>query len=117
MKTSSKIYAFLSYLLLVPGWLVVLIFFRKDEHAKFHAKQSLVLNLAAFLILVAWFALTWLLVSIAVIGPIVAWFGFAIVIVFYIYAVITWINGMIRSFQPGAKPLALIGTWAAKLPF
>jgi uncharacterized membrane protein len=116
MKTSSKIIAFLSYLLLVPGWLIALIFFRKDQHAIFHAKQSLVLNLFAVLLLVAWFVITWLSVSIPIIGPIFAWFAFAIVIALYIYALIAWITGMVRAFQSQTKPLALIGTWAAKLP-
>ncbi len=117
MKTSSKIIAFLSYLLLIPGWLLALIFFRKDAHVKFHAKQSLVLNLFVFLLLVAWFVIAWPLFTIAVIGPITAWFAFGIVIAFYIYAANVWITGMVRAFQPNTKPLALIGTWAAKLPF
>ena len=117
MKISSKIIAFLSYLLLVPGWLLALIFFREDKHVKFHAKQSLVLNLLVFLLLVGWFFLTWLTLSISLIGPLIAWFGFAIVIAFYIFAAITWITGMFRSFQTTTKPLAIIGTWAAKLPF
>ena len=117
MKTVSKILAFLAYLLLVPGWLIVLLFFHKDEHAKFHAKQSLALNLFAFLLLVIWFVITWLVVSIPIIGPLLAWFAFAIVIAFYIYALIVWITGMVRAFQPKTKPLAIVGTWAAILPF
>jgi uncharacterized membrane protein len=117
MKTSSKIVAFLSYLLLIPGWLLALVFFRKDEHVKFHAKQSFVLNLFVFLLLAGWFVLTWLTVGISLIGPLVAWFAFAIVIAFYIYAAIAWVTGMVRSFQPKIKPLAIIGNWATKLPF
>lgn len=116
MNTSSKIVAFLSYLLLVPGWLLALIFFRKDEHVKFHAKQSLVLNLFVFLLLAIWFVVTWLVVGIPVFGPLVAWFAFAVVIAFYIYALIAWVIGMVRSLQSKIKPLALIGKWAAKLP-
>ena len=117
MKTSSKIVAFLSYLLLVPGWLVALIFFRKDGHVKFHAKQSLILNLFVILLLVLWFVVTWLSVGVPIIGPIFAWFAFAILIAFFAYALIVWIIGMLQSFQSRTKPLALIGPWAAKLPF
>jgi uncharacterized membrane protein len=116
MNTSSKIVAFLAYLLLIPGWLVALIFFRKDEHVKYHAKQSLVLNLFVFLLLAIWFLVTWLVVGIPVIGPVVAWFAFAVVIAFYIFAFIAWIVGMVRSWQSKARPLTLIGNWAAKLP-
>jgi uncharacterized membrane protein len=117
MKTLSKIFAFFSYLLLVPGWLVGLIFFRKDAHVKFHAKQSLVINLIGVLILAIWFVITWLVVSIPLAGPILAWFLFAIVIAVFIYLVLAWVMGMVRSFNAGAKPLPLIGAWAQRLPF
>jgi uncharacterized membrane protein len=117
MKTSNKILAFLSYLLFIPGWLFVLVFRRKDEHAKFHARQSLIINLFVFLLLVLWFVFTWLLVGISIIGPITAWFLFAIVIAIYIYLAIAWVMGMLRSFNPDAKPLPLVGNWAQKLPF
>jgi uncharacterized membrane protein len=117
MTITNKVYAFLSYLLLVPGWLFVLLFRRKDQHARFHARQSLVLNLFVFLLLAAWFVITWLVVSIPIIGPIFAWFVFAIVIAFFIYVVIAWVTGMVRSFQDVQKPLPIIGKWARKLPF
>ena len=117
MKTSNKIFAFLSYLLLVPGWLLVLIIRRKDEHAKFHARQSLMINLFAFLVIALWFVLTWLLIAIPIIGPILAWFVFAIVIAILIYLVIAWVMGIVRSFNPEVKPLPLGGSWALKLPF
>lgn len=117
MKTSNKILAFLSYLLFIPGWLYVLIFRRKDEHAKFHARQSFIINLFAFLLLAIWFVSTWLLISIPIVGPMLAWFIFAIVIAILIYLVIAWVMGMLRSFNPDAKPLPLVGNWALKLPF
>jgi uncharacterized membrane protein len=117
MKTSNKILAFLSYLLFVPGWLFVLIFRRKDEHAKRHARQSLMINLFAFLLLAIWFVITWLVIWIPIAGPILAWFFFALVIAILIYLMIAWVMGMLRSFNPDAKPLPLVGNWALKLPF
>ena len=117
MKISNKIFAFLSYLLLVPGWLFVLLFRRKDPHAQFHARQSLVLNLFAFLLLAAWFVVTWLVIAIPIVGPLFAWFTFAIVIAFFIFVVIAWVIGMVRSFQEIQKPLPIIGQWTQKLPF
>jgi uncharacterized membrane protein len=104
-------------LLLIPGWLIVLLFRRKDSHASFHARQSLVLNLFAFLVLVAWFVITWLVIGIPIIGAIFAWFAFAIVIAIFVFVVYGWIIGMVRSFQEVQKPLPLIGQWAQKLPF
>ena len=117
MKISNKIFAFLSYLLLVPGCLFVLLFRREDEHALFHARQSLVINLSAFGIFAAWFVITWLVISIPIAGPLFAWFMFAVVIAFLIYVVMAWVTGMVRSFQSNVKPLPIIGNWAQKLPF
>jgi len=117
MTMKNKISAFLSYLLLVPGWLFVLLLRRKDPHAQFHARQSLIINLFAFLLLAAWFVITWLVIAIPIAGPLFAWFIFAIVIAIFISLVIIWVMGMIRSFQTVGKPLPIIGKWAQKLPF
>lgn len=117
MTSANKIFAFLSYLLLVPGWLIVLIFRRKQEPELIHARQSMVINLVAFLILVPWFVLTWLLVGIPLMGPLLAWFAFALVITVWIFFAILWIVGMIQALSGSQKPLAIVGGWAAKLPF
>ncbi len=117
MTITNKIYAFLSYLLLVPGWLFILLFRRKDQHAQFHARQSLVLNLFIFLLLVAWFVLTWLVIAIPIVGPLFAWFCFAVVIACLIFTVFAWVIGLVRSFQSVQKPLPIIGKWAENLPF
>ena len=117
MNTSNKIFAFLSYLLLVPGWLFVLLFRRKDPYAQFHARQSLVLNLFVFLLFVLWFVLTWIVIGIPIAGAMFAWFCFAIVIACLIFAIYAWIVGMVRSIQAVQKPLPIIGQWAAKIPF
>lgn len=117
MTITNKINAFLSYLLLVPGWLYVLIFRRKDEHASFHARQSMIINLLVFALIAVWFVVTWLVVGIFIIGPIFAWFLFAIVIAAYIFLAVIWVMGMVRAFQAHAKPLPIVGNWAQKSPF
>jgi len=117
MNNSSKIFAFLSYLLLVPGWLFVLLFRRKDPYAQFHARQSLLLNIFVFLLFVLWFVLTWLVIAIPIAGPIFAWFCFAIVIACLIFALYAWVSGLVRSLQAVQKPLPIIGRWTEKLPF
>jgi uncharacterized membrane protein len=117
MTFTNKIFAFLSYLLLIPGWLVVLIFRRKQEAELVHARQSLVINLAAFLFFVVWLLLTWLLIGIPLMGPLLAWFAFALVITVWIFLVVMLIMGMIRALSGSQKPLAIVGGWAAKLPF
>ena len=117
MTSTNKIFAFLSYLLLIPGWLIVLIFRRKQESELAHARQSMVINLGAVLFLLIWLVLTWLLVGIPFMGPLVAWFAFALVITGWIFFIVMWILGMIRALRGNQKPLAIVGDWAAKLPF
>ena len=117
MTSTNKVFAVLSYLLLVPGWLVVLIFRRKHDSELKHARQSMLINLGAFLFLVIWFVLTWLLVGIPLMGPMVAWFAFALVITIWITFAVLWFIGMVRALSGNQKPLAIVGGWAAKLPF
>ena len=117
MTTANKFFAFLSYLLLIPGWLFVLIFRRKQPSELGHARQSLVINLIPLLLLVLWFVATWLLVAIPIMGPLLAWFAFAILIAASIVLIILWIAGMFRALRGDEKPLAIVGGWAAKLPF
>ena len=117
MTITNRIFAFLSYLLLIPGWLIVLIFRRKHPSELQHARQSMVINLAIFAFLVVWFVLTWLLIAVPVMGPLVAWFAFAIVIASYIFLAVIWVIGMVRALRGTQRPLAIVGGWAEKLPF
>ena len=117
MTAINKFFAFLSYILFIPGWLIVLIFRRKHPTELHHARQSLMINLSIFGFLVIWFVLTWLLIAIPIMGPLVAWFAFALVIVIYFYLAIIWLVGLLRAIRGNQKPLAIVGGWAQKLPF
>jgi uncharacterized membrane protein len=117
MTTSNKIFAFLSYLLLIPGWLFILIFRRKHPSELVHARQSLVINLVPILGIILWFVFSWLVLAIPIMGPLLAWFAFALFIVVGIFLIIMWMVGMIRALRGEKKPLAIVGGWAAKLPF
>ena len=117
MTTTNKVIAFLSYLLLVPGWLFVLIFRRKQPAELQHARQSLLINLVPILFYLVWLLFTWLVVAIPIMGPLVAWFAFAILIAVCVVLIVLWLVGMIRALRGDQNPLAIVGTWAAKLPF
>ena len=117
MTTTNKIFAFLSYLLLIPGWLFVLIFRRKEPSELGHARQSLLLNLVPLILMLLWFVLTWLVIAVPIMGPLVAWFGFSIYLAVGIFLIALWIVGMVRALRGDQKPLALVGGWAEKLPF
>ena len=117
MTAENKIIAFLSYLFLLPGSLIVLIFRRKFPSELWHARQSLLINLGAVLLFLIWFLLTWLILAIPIIGPLTAWFAFTMVIIAWIFFIFLWITGMIRALRGSEVPLAIVGGWAAKLPF
>jgi uncharacterized membrane protein len=117
MTSINKIFAFLSYLLLIPGWLFVMIFRRKHPSELGHARQSMVITLMPLIGLVFWFVLAWVAFVIPTFGSLLAWFGFAILIAVGIFLVILWFMGMIRALRGDEKPLAVVGNWAARLPF
>jgi uncharacterized membrane protein len=117
MTTSNRIFAFFSFLLFVPGWLFVLIFRRKHPFELEHARQSMVINLVPILGIVLWFVLTWLVITIPIAGPLVAWFAFALFITVGIFLIAVWLLGMIRALRGQQKSLAIVGSWAQKLPF
>ena len=77
----------------------------------------MVITLVPLLLLVLWFVFTWLMVAIPIMGPLVAWFGFAILIAIGIFLFIMWIMGMVQALRGDQKPMAIVGGWAAKLPF
>lgn len=117
MTSTNKIFAFLSYLLLIPGWLFVIIFRRKHPSELRHARQSMVITFMPLIGLVLWFLLTWIAFVIPTFGPLFAWFFFAVLIAVGIFLVVIWIIGMIRALRGNEKPLAVVGDWAARLPF
>jgi uncharacterized membrane protein len=39
------------------------------------------------------------------------------VIIAWIFFIGLWIMGMVRAIRGSLKPLAIVGRWAAKLPF
>ena len=117
MTTTNKLIAFLSYFLLVPGWLFVLVFRRKQPTELVHARQSMLINLVPILFYLVWLLFTWLVIAIPIMGPLVAWFAFAMLIAVSIALMVLWVVGMVKALRGDEKPLAVIGTWAAKLPF
>lgn len=114
---NSRLFAFIAYLLFVPGWLVVFLFRRKDEFSRYHAQQSFALNLIALLSICVWFVITWLVIAIPIAGPMFAWFLFAIIIAEAIWLLVIWMTGMAYVIRSEMSPLPLVGGWASKLPF
>ena len=103
MSMSSKISAFIAYLLLIFGWLFVMIFKRGDEFAVFHAKQSLRLTIYLVAIPAAWALGAYFVALIPFVGPILASATFTLVMV-----------AILRCSSPGSIGMsnALRARWA-----
>ena len=112
MSTSSRISAFLAYLLLINGWLYVFLFRREDRLATYHTKQSMMITVAAVGIALVWGIAGWLISLIPFIGFITAVAIFAIVIAVEVFLFFSWLVGIVYALQARFKPVPVVGTWA-----
>jgi uncharacterized membrane protein len=96
----SKLFAFLAYLLGIIGFVLVFLVRRNDKYAMYHAKQSLMLFVAAVII------------SLVGIVPILGWFAYVIGM---IWLVIVWVLALLRALSGVEKPVPLIGKYGEKL--
>jgi uncharacterized membrane protein len=115
VTTSSRFSAFLAYLLLVIGWLIVFLFHRDNKFAMYHTKQAVVLVLAALGVPLVWGVAGWMLSLLPYFGIIGAVALFALVIATELLLFVAWIVGMIYAWQGAAKPLPFVGMWAGRL--
>ncbi len=99
MSLSSKISAFIAYLLLIFGWLFVMIFRRDDAFAVFHAKQSLRLTIFLVAIPAVWALGAYFVALIPFVGPILASATFTLVITAILVLFIAWIIGMSNALR------------------
>jgi uncharacterized membrane protein len=70
VEKPNRILAFLSYLLVLIGPLIVLLFRRKDRFSLYHACQSLALLGVAIVVPVGWLVIGWLFTWMSVTAPI-----------------------------------------------
>ena len=116
MSEPNKTLAFLTYLLIIPGWLYVLLFRREDRFAVFHAKQSAVLTLAAIGVPLAWLVVSWIISWIPLVGFILAVASFSLVMAAYAVLIVDWVVGMVFALQLKRQPLPVIGGWVRQIP-
>lgn len=115
MEISSRLSAFVAYLLPLVGWLYVGLVDRKDPFARFHLRQAV--GLVIFLLLVAGLYLIagWLITWIPY-GFIFAIASFALVMAVAFVGVVLWVIGLFNALAGRREPLPLIGRRAARLP-
>ena len=109
MPTSSRIKAFLAYLFLALGGVLVLLFSRKDRFAVFHARQSLILTGVAILTVVGWFVVAYPLSWIPLLGPPLASGTFGLVIAAFAALIVGWVMGMVYALRAKERRVPLIG--------
>ncbi len=103
---TSKLWAFLAYLLGIIGFVLVLILKKKDAFAMYHAKQSLVLFIGSAVLMVAAQFVSFI--------PLVGWLA---VSALQIGLLILWVMGIINALTGKTAPLPLIGGFGEKLKF
>ncbi len=115
MDAPKRHFAFLAYLVPVLGWLYGLLFERRDEFVLYHAKQAMMLTIAAVVAPAAWAVAAWILVWIPLVGSVLAASLFALVLLTYLFLAAVWIVGMINALAARAKPLPVVGRWAERI--
>jgi uncharacterized membrane protein len=116
VSRSSRYFAFLSYLLSLPGALFVLLARRDDPFAVYHARQSLALAIVALVTPLVWAILAWGLAWIPLIGGALGIMLFALMIAVYVGLLIDWISGMAYALQGKAQRIPLTGPLAIRPP-
>jgi len=106
--------AILAYLLMGIIWYFVDEKMKKNNFAKFHVKQALVLLAVSIIVSIALSIIGFILFWIPVLGwtlmVILGW-------IFRIVIFVLWLLGIINSATGKTKPLPIIGMWAEKLTF
>lgn len=115
MNSTTKIFALFAYLLSFISALLVLFLRRKDEFARYHARQSLGITGIALALFVAWGGIGWVMAWIPAVGFILTISLFSLVIAGYLMLIISSISGMVYAVQGKMQPPLFIGEIALKL--
>jgi uncharacterized membrane protein len=113
VNSASRPYAFLSYLLSLPGALGVLLARPNDRFSIFHARQSLWLWGVALAAPLAWMVLSWALAWIPIAGAMLGVTLFALVLAIETLTVAGMIMGMVGALRGRTTIAPLIGRLAA----
>ncbi len=115
MNNTTKLFALFAYLLSFIGALLVLFLRRKDDFARYHARQSLGIALLALALFAAWGVVGWVMAWIPAVGFLFAVALFSLVIAGCFMLIISSISGMVYAVQGKMQPPLFIGEIALKL--
>lgn len=117
MSAWSRYWAFAAYMLSLPGALLVLLLRPNDAFAQYHAKQALVIALAAVLTPLLWAIGAWVLAwAVPVVGPMLGVMLFALVLAVLTGLLGSSIIGMAYALQGRLRPVPLVGHLAERRP-
>jgi uncharacterized membrane protein len=111
----GKVFAIIAYVLGILGFLIVLLAKRDNKFAMYHAKQSLVLNIAAIVGIIAVSIVGAILSVIPYIGLIFSLLASLLILAVYIGTIVLWIIGIMNAAKNVEKPLPYIGQYAEKI--
>ena len=104
MKSSSRISAFLAYLLPIVGWIYVLLLRQKDSFAVYHTRQSIALFLAVVVAPLVWAVAGWILTWVPIVGAMTAVGLFALVVALWLFLLVAWVLGMVKRYGVSQSP-------------
>ena len=102
-------HAILAYVVPIIGPLYLILSKRNNTYVQYHARQMLVLTLAAVMLPLAWVIIAWPLSWIPIVGPLLAAALFALVILGFIFAAGVWMAGVMQVIKGRLKPLPIVG--------
>ena len=111
-EDEGKVFAIIAYLLGIIGFLIVLLAKKDNKFAMYHAKQALVLCVAAIAGYIVVMIVSLILVFIPAIGPILStllWLALVIVVIYMV------VLGIINAVNLKETPLPYIGEYAEKI--
>lgn len=114
MPMSSRVKAFVAYLFLAVGGIVVLLVSRRDAYAAFHARQSIALTLVAVVGSAVLMVICYLVALIPRIGPPLGMAAFALVIGLLLALLFAWVKGMLNALRAKVVPAPVVGAVASR---
>lgn len=117
-KSSSddegKIFAILAYLLGIIGFLIVLLAKKDNKFAMYHAKQALMVNIAAIVVAIPLAIVMMVLMFIPFVNIVAGILGMLFWLCFVLCLLVLVVMGIIAAINLQMKPLPVIGTLAEK---
>jgi uncharacterized membrane protein len=110
----NRLLALIAYLVPLLGSVLLIGVQRGSSFILYHACQALAWLLGAAVVPVVWGGLGWLVAWVPLLGPVLAMFGFSLVIAAYIILSIAWVLGVVNVLRGRMNPLPLFGGWGER---